>query len=198
MRYLCIDPRWSGGTPTPQIAGLYGGLRYVLFNDSWPQTSDYINGGWYVHGVLARESGDPAFFSDWGPPNFSITIGNEPDITSPSSWTLSPVEYGALWKSTNGYPAPRWIGGFASGDIAVAKRYLPYAHGAAGIDVHLYTLSPSEAVQRIHEYQSLGLPVRVGEWHPADGYRLTDYAFPVDAGDFCLSNQMVENMGLYQ
>jgi len=197
MRRLCIDPSWPGGTPPLQIAHLYGGLRYVLFNTSWPVTSDYINGGWYVHGVVARESGDPAFFADWGPPNFDLTVGNEPDVTGRSSWTMTPTEYGQLWQATNNYQCPRWIGGFASGDVSRAAQYLSHAPGAVGIDIHLYTLSPNEALARIRQYQTLGRRVRVGEWAPSQGYRLTDYQFPVDADDFCYSNAMVDGMGLY-
>jgi hypothetical protein len=196
-RGLCIDPRWSGGTPSTKIASLYRVVRYVLFSDSWSDTAAYINSGWYVQGVIARESGDPTLFADWGPPNFDIVIGNEPEGGPPSSWVMSPAEYGDLWASTRNYDAPRWIAGMCSGDVSRAERYLARAPGAAGLTVHLYGLSPAQATRKIRDYAKLGLPVRVGEWHPAEGYRLTDYAFSVHANDFCLSDAMVEGMGLY-
>lgn len=201
MRGLCIDPRWNGGTPNDQIAGLYRAVRYVLFHEGWcwPKTSAYINSGWYVRGVIAAESGNPQPFADWGPPNFDITIGNEPDVESGSSQTMSPEEYGDLWASTDNFQAPRWIAGMASGDPGRAEAYVARAPGAAGLTVHLYTLSPDEVLQRIADYQSLGLPVRVGEWHAAGGYRFHEYTFPpdVDVHDFCYSNAMVNGFGLY-
>lgn len=201
-RYLCIDPRWDGGTPSGKIADLYYGMRYVLFQDSWDVTSDYINAGWYIQGVVARESinndwNQLAFFSNWGPPNFDIIIGNEPDSNGPASWTMTPDEYNALWHATDNYDAPRWIAGMASGDVARAAEYVQRAPGAAGLMIHLYGLSPTQATKKVTEYKKLGLPVRIGEWHAAQGFRHTSYSFAVPANDFCLSDAMVAGSGLY-
>lgn len=202
-RYLCIDPRYQLGTPSQKIADLYYGMRYVLFQDIWDITANYINSGWYVQGVVARESINDDwnalnFFADWAPPNFDIIIGNEPDSSGGASWTMTPDEYGALWQATSNYQAPRWIAGMTSGDVALAAQYVARAPGAAGLMIHLYGLSPSRATAKVNEYKKIGLPVRVGEWHAANGYRHTSYSFSVPANDFCWSDAMVPGFGLYQ
>lgn len=146
---------------------------------------------------MARESGDPSQFAIWGPPNFDIVVGNEPDGSGGSSWVMSPDEYAGLWDSTSNYSAPRWIAGMCSGDVGRAAEYVARASGAAGLHIHLYGLNPDEARQRVADYQSLGLPVRIGEWHPADGYRYFDYDFQVPDFAFALSDAMVAGFGLF-
>ena len=198
MRGICSDPRYPEGDPRSTKAGqAFRSTRYVLFPDSWPVTSDLINSGWYVTGVIARESGDPAQYANWGPPNFDIVIGNEPDGSGESSWIMTPAEYGQLWQSTNNYSAQRWIAGMCSGDVARAAEYVKVAPGAAGLHVHLYGLTPGQAKLRVSAYRGVDWSVRVGEWHPADGYRYFDYSFSVPDFAFCLSDAMVPDMGLW-
>lgn len=199
MRGACIDPTYPEGTPSGKAALLVRRYRMVLFANSLDTVDNFINSGTYVHGVIASNSGDPAFFANWGMPNFDVTVGNEPTTVSDSSWTMSPSAYGDLWQATANYAAPRWIGGFADGNPASVEPYLRVAPDAAGIDIHLYTLNPDELVQRIADYRSLGLPVRVGEWHMSGDLRYGDYWFPQDIDDnvYCYSDAMGAGFGVF-
>ena len=206
-RYLCIDPRYDLGTPPDALVTktIYSGVRFVVFPDSWPEVSHYLelSPNLDIQLVIARESGDPAQYmdwatSDWMRPRVSWVIGNEPDgPDGGSSWVMTPEEYQQLWDSCKGLSGARWLAGMCSGDVERARQYLQ--PDAAGLMVHIYTLAPVAAYAKVREYKGLGLPVRVGETYPADGYKLADYSWPVIGGvnDFCYSRAMNPDTGLY-
>jgi hypothetical protein len=204
MRLLCIDPAWEPGTPSDALLQEqgYGGVRFVARPDLFDQVAHYINLGLHVMLVLARESGDPAQYAEWGPfdfgdgPRLHWVVGNEPDGSGDSSWSMTPRQYRGLWRSARVLQGERWVAGMCSGDPARAAAYLQ--RDATGLCVHLYTLGPDGASARLADYGALGLPVWVGEWHQADDFALGDYDFgEVWANDFCFSSAMVPGMGLY-
>jgi len=162
----------------------------------------YLELGLYLALVLDADSGDPAAYNDWGSSDWMIPriawfIGNEMDGGPPASWVMSPADYGTLWQRTAGLHGDRYVGGVCSGSPERARPYLQPA--AAGLSVHLYTLSPLLAQRRLLEYKSaLGVKLWVGETHPSGDYRLGDYRWDqVNVNDFCYSDAMVPGMGLY-
>jgi hypothetical protein len=202
MRYLCIDPRWPGGTPPENLLTqtIYSGVRFVVFPELWPQVGHYLELGLDVQLVIAKESGDPAQYfswatSDWMRPRISWVAGNEPTSTGPSSWTMTPNEYRSLWQACLGLHGSLFVAGMADGDPANARPYLQ--PDAAGLSVHIYTLDPAQAAAKVAEYATLGVPVRVGETHPAGGYKMADYSWDVPVNDFCFSNGMEPGQGLF-
>lgn len=201
-RYLCIDPEWSGGTPPDNIltSTIYSGVRFVARPDLWPVVGRMLTIGVNVQLVIARESGNPAQYfdwatSDWMLPRVSWVVGNEPDGSGPSSWTMTTMEYAMLWQASRGLHGARWVAGMVSGNTAKARQYLQ--PDAAGMAVHIYTLNPTGAKQAMTAYGKLGVPLWVGETHPSEGYKLADYTWSVPVNDFCFTDQMVPGMGLY-
>lgn len=202
-RYLAVDPRWPGGTPSDTLMTrtIYSGPRFVVFPDSWPSVGHYLNLGQTVALVLARESGDPAQYADWATADWMLDrvhwfVGNEMDGSGPASWTMTPAEYADLWWRSRVLHGRRWVGGLCSGDVVRARDYVQ--PDMYGLGVHIYTLNPAYAQAKVQEYQSFGR-VWVGETHPADGYKLSDYIWPagVNVTDFCYSNAMVPGLGLW-
>lgn len=202
MRYLCCDPRYPEGTPPDHLLTktIYSGVRFVVFPELWPQVGHFLELGLNVALVIAKESGDPAQYMDWASSNWmwgrvKWFIGNEPDGSGDSSWTMTPAEYQDLWIACKMLHGQRWIGGMVSGSVPAARPYLQT--NAAGLGVHIYTLSPAAAQAKVKAYQALGYPVHIGETHPADNYKMSDYVWTVNVNDFCYSNAMVPGMGLW-
>jgi hypothetical protein len=205
-RFLASDLRWPGGTP-PDILltrTIYQGVRFVVFPEIWDQVGHMLELGLDVAPVLAKESGDPTqytdwFGSDWMKPRVHWFIGNEMDgVDEGSSWVMDSAEFGDLWQASRVLNGERWIGGMSSGDVGRARPYLQ--PDAAGLAVHIYTLDPTAARNKVREYQfNLKTKVWVGETHPADGFRMADYTWPsgVNVNDFAYSEAMVETMGLF-
>lgn len=200
MRVLCIDPNHLGGTPPIELAAQYNGLRFVTFPHLWPVVSVLLYWGWTVQLVLARESGDPEQYATWAHERLVWVVGNEPDGEGPSSWKMTPAEYDALWVRARCLQGDRYVAGMSSGDVQKASFYVK--RDAVGIVAHLYTLSPEEAVARVHEYQQLHPSVWVGEFHEIDGYTPDDYwvafaqAGGIYANYFCFSDAQVPGFGL--
>lgn len=201
-RYLCIDPAWSGGTPPDVLLTrtIYTGARWAVKPDQWPYVGHCLELGLNVALVIDSDSGDPAQYFDWATSDWMLSrvkwfVGNEPDGSGPASWTMTPDQYGVLWQSATGLHGERWIAGMVSGDTTRARQYLQ--PDAAGLGVHLYTLSPSQAAQRVNQYQQLHLPVWVGETHAAAGYKLGDYTWQVPVNDFCYAEAQVPGLGLW-
>ena len=201
-RFLRCDPHWPEGTPPDVLLTrtIYGGVSFVAFPDLWPYVGHCLELGLDINLVIARESGDPAQYYDWATSDWMIprmvwTIGNEPTSTGPSSWRMTPDEYRSLWTKCRRLHGARWVAGMADGDPEQAKPYLQ--PDMDGLTVHIYTLSPTQAKQKVKDYQALEHKVRIGETHAATGYRLSDYTWSVDVTDFCYSEKMVEGFGLY-
>ena len=204
MRYLCIDPAWSGGTPPDHLVTrtIYGGARWAVKPDQWSICGHYLELGLNLALVIDSDSGDPSqyadwFTSDWMKSRVAWFVGNEPDGDGPSSWIMDPDTYDVLWQESSCLHGARWVAGMCSGDPARAKPYLQI--GAAGLAIHLYTLSPTEAALKIADYRTLHRRLWVGETHPASGYRMADYTWPstVNINDFAYSEAMVPGMGLW-
>ena len=136
-------------------------------------------------------------------------IGNEMDAyllpePSPSSWSMTPDEYVILFTSTRRTILKRQpealliIGGLVSGQAWWLDECGDL--GAAGIDVHPYSKSASEAEQLIVEYESLyGLPIYVLEWH-RDAPEISSYQRMLDvwtAGSAYFAWHDVDGLGLH-
>ena len=119
-------------------------VRVVLRLGAYDDCASFMNGGVKVLGVVAKET--VAEFRTWdlcaeyyahwmelGAVTW-LQIGNEPDITSPSSWTMTFEEYQALLSAFRGCQ-PQIGAGLASGnhdlrlyhDIPLALH--PYSEG---------------------------------------------------------------------
>lgn len=202
MRYLCIDPAWSGGTPPDVLLQrtIYGGARWAVKPDQWGYVGHCLELGLNVALVIDSDSGDPAQYADWATSDWMLArvkwfVGNEMDGTGESSWIMTPAQYSDLWEAGKVLHGERWIGGVCSGDVKRAKPYLK--SDAAGLGVHIYTLSPAAAQAKVAEYRALGKRVHVGETHAVAGYKLSDYTWTVDVNDFAYSEAMVSGFGLY-
>jgi hypothetical protein len=205
MKFLAIDPRWDGGTPSDDLARRFDGVRFVAFPNGWDHVGHYLDMGLLVDLVLARESGDPAQYVGWATDEWfrerlRWIVGNEPDGSGASSWTMTPKQYRVLWKRAAMFlNGERWIAGMCSGDPARAAQYAQ--HDAAGWVVHLYGLTAEEAVARLLEYQAaLPGPLRVGECHQVQGADVDEYLSGLEQHAwvtyFCCCDDMDTGMGL--
>lgn len=206
MRFLATDPAWDPGSPPDELieSDFDGGVRFVARPELWPAVGHFLNMGRHVALVLARESGDPEQYAEWGTAEWMHDklhwiVGNEPDGEGEASWIMSPREYRALWIRSRCLKGERWIAGMCSGDVARAAKYLQA--DATGLTVHIYGLSAEQAAAKVAEYAALGLSVWVGEFHPDGDEPTEDYwaAFgDVWANFFCYSNAMVAGFGYVQ
>jgi len=86
-------------------------------------------------------------------------FGNEPDVTSPASWTMSPdvyVDQFNLYSET--YPQFHWVAaGLASGDYSAAwwRAVCPRLVNCVGFAVHPYAKAPADAEALIRAYQAV-------------------------------------------
>lgn len=149
-------------------------------------------------------------------------IGNEPDLRSPASWTLTPVEYAALAQDCAGgirgvQPAALLISaGLAGRDARWLARCGPLP--LDGVAVHPYGQRPEwtwlpppwrvGTVDRwLERYRRYGKPLWITEFGTNDGRIQADYvpalyrklAVRSDVGAacvFCYSDAMVPGFGL--
>jgi hypothetical protein len=200
VRYINADPTYPEGTPDLATLAAYDGVRFVARPTLKPYLDSLRTQGKRSLVVVAKESGDPMQYIGWRPSAWQI--GNEPDgPDAGSSWVQTPAEYRALWERCIILPGARFIGGMCSGDVERARLYVQF--GAEGLGVHLYTLTPAQAIAKVREYQTLNPHVFITEWHPQ--------RIPAQPGDlepyeqafgdvwhayFCYSNAMVAGFGL--
>ncbi len=126
--------------------------------------------------VLARESGGDyaGYQRRYGSLVDAIEVGNEPDLTSPSSWTMTQVELAALGKAVRASfsrPFPLVVGGLASGhpewldgaDLswADAIAFHPYLRDAPNPN-DLEDLPDVDALAA--GYKRFGKPLLITEW----------------------------------
>ena len=171
--------------------------------------------------VIARESGgDLALYQRrYGNLVDAVQVGNEPDLVSPSSWTMTPVELASLGRSVRAIfprPFPLVCAGMASGvpawmdgmdlswcDAVAAHPYLKDAPNPSDLE------DLPDADVLVHEYRRFGLPVIVSEWGwwGAEEGRATEevrdmigWAARTDLCEvffyFCLDDAMVPPFGL--
>lgn len=213
MRFLCIDPRWPGGTPTPEVETGFDGFRFVVFPDSFDTVAGYLNRGYCVQLVLAKESGAVEQYADWFKTDdtgldrwfrerVTWVVGNEVDAPegSPSSWTMNPEEYWQLWNRSKVLNGKRYVSGQSSGDVG---RSFWYAQADMdGICVHPYGKTPEAAVVLLQTYaDEFQSPVWAGEFHEVDGYTREDYfkefeAAAFNANYYCYSDAMNPGFGM--
>ena len=203
MQSVNVDPLNPAGSPSP--AALHdlgvGGVRLVLRPACLPYIETMRASGLGVLGVIANESGDPEQYISW--PVSMLQVGNEMDGSGPSSWTMTPAEFYALWYwCAELFPnVPRIIGGLCSGSVARGEQYLA-VEGAAGFAVHPYGRDASSASDLIAAYREVTgyRNVYITEWNrPAD--QIAEYVAMLEretAGGwwFCHSDGMVYPYGL--
>jgi cell wall-associated NlpC family hydrolase len=102
-----------------------------------------------------------------------LQVGNEPDATSPSSWTLDAAEFGRLVTSVRAIVGPDVFlvgGGLASGQPGYLDGFQALAQLDA-IALHPYTKQARDMAGFVNGYRQLTgeLPVLLSEWGcPAD------------------------------
>ncbi len=171
--------------------------------------------------VLARESGaDYAMYAQrYADAIDAVQVGNEPDLSSPSSWTMSQAELAARGQMARAvFPRPMSLvcAGLASGhpdwldgmDLSAfdALAFHPYLKDAPN-PVDLEDLADVDGL--LAEYRAFGLPVLVTEWGwwADDEPRATEetrdmVAWMGRTGDvevffyFCAADSMVPPFGL--
>jgi hypothetical protein len=169
--------------------------------------------------VLARESGgDYAAYRDrYAGLVDAIEVGNEPDLDSPSSWTMTPAELGALGRAARAiWPAATLVlGGLASGQPSWLDGVDLGWCDAVAVHPYLKDSSLGNDVPDVGElldgYRAYGKPLVISEWgwwgddeeRGADEVR--DMArWAASTGDvelfcyFCLGDWMVPPFGLYR
>jgi predicted chitinase len=173
--------------------------------------------------VLARESGGnyAVYQRRYGHLIDCVQVGNEPDLASPSSWTMSPVELASLGRSARqvfGQDMPIVTAGMASGhpewlagmdlswaDAVAVQPYLKDAPNPNDIE------DLPDVTELVAGYQALGKPLIISEWgwwgdNEVRGAEevgdMTRWA--AATGDvevyfhFCLDDGMVPPFGLYR
>lgn len=126
--------------------------------------------------VFARESGEDylKYYRMYGQLVDAVQVGNEPDLSSPSSWTMSQSELTALGRRVREAwprPFPLVVGGLASGhpewldgvDLSWADAIgvHPYAKDSENsTDIE----DQPDAQPLLREYRRFGLPIVVTEW----------------------------------
>lgn len=198
-----VDPLNPNGRPAPAVLHRLGvnWIRLVLRNDA--ELKSYVAAAhdWdlKVLGVVARES---AGFL--GVPCEMYQIGNEPDSDGPSSWTRTTDEYIEDWRIyRDTYPdLPMVVAGLASGNLTYWQTIAPHLHGCAGVSVHPYNKTASQAQTLLTAYRKVrpDLALWVTEW-----FREANQVVPfsrmlntqADAAFwFCATDGMVPGMGL--
>lgn len=136
-----IDPLNPHGRPSAETLLALGAtaVRLVSRPDCEVYAATLRQMGLLVFAVIGRESqGYVMHEAD------ALIVGNEMDLSSPSSWTMTPEAYADLWHhvSSQAHGRPRLIGGLASGDLDKAEAYATVATSAAAFSLHPYGQRP--------------------------------------------------------
>jgi hypothetical protein len=160
VKGINVDPPNPTGCPEPQhLARL--GARWVRLV-SRPGTEAYVeaaqHAGVLVLAVVARES---AGFLVTGATVYQI--GNEPDLSSESSWTMDPATYIQEWTTyRHAYNKFTMIAaGLASGQVAWWENVAPYLEGCAACAVHPYAQTVVSGAELLNAYRRVR-PARAG------------------------------------
>lgn len=195
-----VDPRFADGAPTPDEVRAYGfdGVALVSREDTHEYAWHMRESGIHVLARIDKSSNGHMVPADM------YQIGNEPDIKSESSWTMTPGEWLKLWDQyRDTYPDLKMIGpGLASGDPTWWTKANKTLHGCDGVAVHPYAKNASDALLLLRAYANI-VPKRkvwVSEWNrPVSELQvflgmlggMCEYA-----AWFCWSDAMVDGFGL--
>jgi hypothetical protein len=201
VKGINVDPANPAGNPDPaHLARL--GARWVRLV-SKPGIESYVEAaeqaGVLVLAVVARES------AGYLVPGATVyQIGNEPDLTSHSSWTMTPAAYIHEWTTyRNTYPDFTMIAaGLASGQVAWWQEVAPHLEGCAACAVHPYAQTVASGAQLLRAYRAVRpeLGLWATEWWQPSA-RLIPFARMLQAETdaaiwFCWSSGMVDGFGL--
>lgn len=195
-----VDPRFERGAPSPDEVRALGltGVALVSRRDTHDYAWTMRQAGIHVLARIDKSS------EGWMVPASVYQIGNEPDIESPASWTMTTADWIKLWNQyRNTYPSLVMIGpGLASGDVSWWKKVSNQISGCAGVGVHPYAKSAAGALELLRAYANI-TPKRklwISEWNrPAD--EVAVFAGMLGgvceyAAWFCWTDLMVDRMGL--
>jgi hypothetical protein len=201
MKGINVDPANPVGDPAPQhLARL--GARWVRLV-SRPGVETYVESavaaGVLVLAVVARES------AGYLVPGATVyQIGNEPDLSSESSWTMTSSTYIHEWTTyRNAHPELTMIAaGLASGQVSWWQEVAPHLQGCAACAVHPYAQTVASGARLLRAYRAVRpeLGLWVTEWWQSP-LQMLPFArmLQVEADAamwFCWSSGMVSNMGL--
>lgn len=171
--------------------------------------------------VLARESGGDysRYQRLYGALADAVQVGNEPDLASPSSWTMTPAELVSLAREARKAfprPMPLVCAGLASGQPSWLQGMDLSSFDALGVHAYLKDApNPSDiedltdVPELLDGYRAYGLPLLITEWgwwsddEPRASEEVRDMArWAAQTGDieaffyFCASDSMVPPFGL--
>lgn len=133
-----------------------------------------------------------------------IIIGNEPDGTGPSSWSMTLDEYIALWNRyapdlTMYFPTTKLC---AAGMVGTTD-YLQYCWPYLNPKPQLVNKHYPNNKEEVQQFNVFGVPVIVGEWcwKTASQQEMQDWVHMLNSTTyehfwFCWSDGMVPGMGL--
>jgi hypothetical protein len=194
-----VDPSHAAGHPAAIDLLKWGitGVRLVARPGVDAAAQQYMDAGLMVLSVIARESGGHI-----GPADVH-QVGNEPDSSGPSSWTMSPAQYREEWRIyRETFPDLVLISaGLTSGNVQWWRDLGPLP-GCSGMGAHPYNKTAAQARALIRAYKAItpSLPVWATEWwRPAN--EVTEFAAMLRAecvasAWFCWSDGMVPGFGL--
>lgn len=139
-------------------------------------------------------------------------IGNEPDGTEQSSWTMSKGMFSRYLQAAVRVFSGRYViaGGLISGNANWLDRV--DLHLLDAIAVHPYTQTPESVIELLDRYSRWSKPIVISEFGGQDGlfnnaheravyhsemiHALSSHALVGMAGVFCFSDRMVDGFGI--
>src|SRR5436853_4990653 len=200
---LNVDPTYPEGTLSPAQLLKLGARGVRLVSGNNPALVRYVDAlhqaGIRALAVIAQES------QGYLLPNADIyQIGNEPDVTSGSSWTMTPDQYVEMFRIyRDTYPDfPMIAAGLASGNIDWWKQVGPRLKGCAAVAVHPYAKTAIQAQIMLRWYKAVrpDLALWISEWWRPDNEVVSFARMLRQEADaafwFCANDAMVSGMGL--
>lgn len=201
---LNVDPSWSGGRPSAELLQRLGVDMVRLTSRDSDAVRDYIR---MLHVYTIRTL---AIITDESHGHLVdgadvYQIGNEPDLNSPSSETLTPDQYVERWRIyRETFPdVPMIAAGLASGQVSYWQNVGPRLVGQVNaVAVHPYAKTAAQAQTLLRAYKAVRpeLALWVTEWF-RDPNQVAPFQHMLraeaDAGFwFCATDGMVDGMGL--
>lgn len=216
IQALCVDALNPAGRPTPANVKSYGfnGVRSVFFDqpDWYSYHQAAKRAGLNTILTLAKESfnGRPhaEVISNLPVDADYVVIGNEPDSSDSSSWTMSPASFRSLIRECAPLIGQRCpgaylvAGGLVSGQVSwLEPIYQELRDLVDFLDIHPYSKTADEAQALLVDYHNLTqIPPMVLEWNrPTDQIKpfVDMLGYMAEAGAyFCWSDGMVDGFGL--
>lgn len=206
---VTVDPHNLAGSPDPAALRDLGlsWVRMVALPSLEPYIARCRNAGLRVLLVIARESVAVASVASYAAryrPD-AWAVGNEPDLVSPSSWSMTAEQYSLLWREAlpllRRQGVPIVTAGLASGQPGWIEPIVGQLHGCHAVAVHPYAKTAEEARSLIREYRRVTrLPVWATEWNRPAGEIAGFVAMLRQEAEvacwFCATNGMVPGFGL--